>query len=126
MASLKSNTAIAFYVDGLELKAAKLSTKKNSIVLEELVSANLMTRLDEIQTGESSGTADLGAEPAQEGFGTMATTEMQSDVGAGGDNNSVFLSILSKYQPGKYVLTYAISEPGLYYHTFETDFGLQG
>ncbi|MBI3189657.1 MAG: hypothetical protein HYZ33_03320 [Ignavibacteriales bacterium] len=123
MASIKSNTAIAFFVDGLEVKTAKLSSKKGSIVLDELESLTLASRLDEGR-GVEGTTLEPQQEQASEGFG-MGGGELQTDL-PGVDNNSVFLGVLSKYPVGKYVVSYAISEPSIYYHTFETDFGLQG
>jgi hypothetical protein len=123
MASIKSNTAISFFVDGMELKVAKLSSKKGGIVLDELESLTLATRLDENRQTESA-TLEPQQEQAGDGFG-MAGGDFQTDL-PGVDNNSVFLGVLSKHPVGKYVVSYAISEPSLYYHTFETDFGLQG
>ncbi len=123
MASLKSNTAISFFVDGLELKVAKLSSKKGGIVLDELESFTLATRLDERRSAEQT-TLEPQQEQSGDGFG-IAGGDFQTDL-PGVDNNSVFMGVLTKHPVGKYVVSYAISEPSLYYHTFETDFGLQG
>jgi hypothetical protein len=42
------------------------------------------------------------------------------------DNNSVLLGLLSKYPTSDYLISYAIAEPSIYYHTLESDFGLKG
>ena len=123
MATLKSNIAVAFFVDGLEVKVAKLSSKKSGITLDELESVTLSGRLDENRVKDKAAGAEQ-TDQASEGFG-MVGSDLQGDV-TGLDNNSVFLGILSKYPVGKYLVSYAISEPSLYYHTFETDFGLEG
>ena len=103
------------FVDGLDVKLAKLSIKRGIVVLEELKSATLVARLDEqVQVEIPMESAAVGAEDFT--AGSEAST----------DNNSVLLGLLSGYPQGKYVLGYALAEPSLYYHTFETDFGLSG
>ena len=122
MASLRGshNTAVGMFVDGLEVKVAKISIKRGNVVLEEIKSGTLATRLDEQTQAEVAMEAAAPAPAAgtQEEFVTTGE--------AGADNNSVLLGLLSGYPQGKYVLGYAISEPSLYYHSFETDFGLTG
>lgn len=122
MASLRGNrnTAVGIFVDGMELKLAKLSIKKGSIVIDELKSATLASKLDERQLGNLevdslSENAEAFALPASEPGGEAST-----------DNNSVLLALLSKYPTASYVLGYAIAEPSIYYHTLESDFGLKG
>lgn len=124
MAALRGNlnTAVGMFVDGLEIKVAKLSVKRGNVVIDELKSATLVARLDEQPV-------EMAAEPASapvsaDDFSAAATEAAPTE--ASSDNNSVLLSLLSSYPQGKYVLAYAISEPSLYYHTFETDFGLTG
>ena len=48
MASLRGNktTAVALFVDGLELKLAKLSLKKNAVVIDELQSVTLASKFE--------------------------------------------------------------------------------
>src|SRR5437867_1742857 len=122
MASLRGNksTAIALFVDGLELKLAKLSLKKSAVVLEELQSVTLVTKLEERQA------PDITAEPMGEGADTFALTTGEVVGQEAADNNSVLLELLSRYQSSQYLLSYAISEPSIYYHTLESDFGLKG
>lgn len=122
MASLRGrkNTAVGIFVDGLELKLAKLSIRKGKVVIDELQSTTLVTKLEERQISnveldnlsESSETFALaGTEPAVEGAGS---------------NSNILLELLSKYPTADYVFSYAISEPSVYYHTIESDFGLEG
>jgi Tfp pilus assembly protein PilN len=122
MASLRGrkNSAIGLFVDGLELKLAKLSIKKGTIVIDELQSTTLSTKLEERQNmnveldnlSDTSETFALGG----------------SDMPAEGpvSNSNVFISLISKYSTNDYVLGYAVSEPSIYYHTLESNFGLEG
>lgn len=125
MASLKGGktTAIGFFVDGHDVKLAKLSIKRGEVVIDELETATLTSKLDEVrpievttETGSGGETADIFSAPE------AATLEISS----GEDNSSVILGLLSKYPTGKYAVSYAISEPSIYYHVFESDFGLKG
>jgi Tfp pilus assembly protein PilN len=122
MVSMKGrkNTAVALFVDGLEVKLAKLSSKRGTVVLEELHTATLVSKLEERQFADTSSEAIT---ETSEAF-ALPTTETAQDTA--GDNNSVLLELLSKYPSSKYVLSYAISEPSIYYHVFEHNFGLKG
>jgi len=122
MASLRGSrtSAIGLFVDGHEIKIAKLSLRGKSVVLDEIQSATLVTKLEERHIVE------MGVEtftPSGDTF-SLSTTEPIEEVV--GDNNTVVLGLLSKYPAGKYVLSYALAEPSIYYHIFETDFGLSG
>src|SRR5947199_10210863 len=112
MASLRGNknSAIALFVDGLELKLAKLSIKKGNIVLDALQSATLAAKLEERQV------ADLSSETITESADAFA---LPADAGSetAGDNNSVLLSLLSKYPTQSYIFCYAVAETSMYYHT---------
>ncbi|MBI1803884.1 MAG: hypothetical protein HYR77_05395 [Ignavibacteria bacterium] len=122
MASLRGNknSAIGIFVDGLEIKLAKLSLKRGKIIIDELTSTTLASKLEERQ----SASVDLESlSESAEAF-TIPTTEGTDD--AASDNNSIMLGLLSKYPSASYVLGYAISEPSIYYHTLESDFGLKG
>jgi Tfp pilus assembly protein PilN len=105
------------FVDGLEIRLAKLSVKRGNVVLEELKAATLVARLDE------QGAVEV---PVEQAPAAGTTDDFTAASEASTDNNSVLLSLLSGYPQGKFVLGYAISEPSLYYHTFESDFGLAG
>jgi hypothetical protein len=126
MASVKgrSQTVLGLFVDGLDIKLAHLTVKKKRIVVEELRSATLVAKmmdrkLTEERVSSFSDTTDafnLNAAPATE-IGSEASTE---------DNNAVLIGLLAQYPRNKYSLVYALSEPAIYYHLMESDFGLKG
>ncbi len=122
MSSLRGskNSAVGIFVDGLDVKLAKLSLKKGKVALDELVTASLVSKLEERQ--QSAIDLDTPADAA-EAF-ALPTNVSSDDVAT--DNNSVLLSLLSRYPTSSYVLTYAVSEPSIYYHTLESDGGLKG
>lgn len=123
MASLRGtkNTAVGLFVDGLELKLAKLSIRKGTIAIEELSSATLVTKLEERQV------VNVDVDNLNEAGDTFALAAAEPAAAeSSGDNNNVLLGLLSKYPSSSYVLGYAISEPSIYYHTLENDFGLKG
>ncbi len=123
MASLRGSktTAIGLYADGYELKLAKLSLRGGQVVIDELHSTTLAAKLEEkrVATVELS---QLNESP--DTFALPSSSE--ADSAAGTDNNSILLSVLAKYPTAGYVLGYAISEPSIYYHSLESDFGLKG
>jgi len=122
MASLRGSksSSIGRFVDGLELKLAKLSIKRGKIVLDQLVTTTLASKLEERQIANVE-LETLGE--TNEAF-ALPSSETPEDVAT--DNNSVMLGLLSKYPTNSYVLCYAISEPSIYYHILESDFGLKG
>ncbi len=122
------NISVGLFVDGLDVKLAKLSLRKGRIFVDELHTATLATKLEERQAVgvEMDNLADAGGD-------TFALGASGSGGGGGGgheesmgDNNNILLGLLSKYPSSVYVLSYAIAEPSIYYHTLETDFGLKG
>ncbi len=123
MASLRGSktSAVGLFVDGLDVKLAKLSLRRGKIVIDELQSATLVTKLEERQivNVEVDNLSDAG-EPFALGASAEPTVEPS------GDNNNVLLGLLSRYPTKNYVLSYAVSEPSIYYHTLENDFGLKG
>jgi len=124
MASLRGskNTAIGLYADGYELKLAKLSLKHGQVTIDELVSATLAQKIE-----EKRNAAALELTPLTDGPDTFALpTSAEADADGAADNNSILLSVLAKYPTSGYVLGYAISEPSIYYHQLESDFGLTG
>ena len=122
MASLRGRktSAIGLFVDGLELKLAKLSMKKGKIVIDELQSTPLATKLEERQIG-GQDLDNLG-----DNAETFALGGSETPSEGPGSNSNVLLGLLSKYPTADYVLSYAISEPSVYYHTLESNFGLEG
>ena len=122
MASLRGSKscAIGIFVDGLDVKLAKLSAKHGKIQLDELISTTFVTKLEErqpavVEADSIGATAEAFALPTNEATSEVAT-----------DNNSVLLSLLSRYPVNSYVLSYAVSEPSIYYHLLESDNGLKG
>jgi hypothetical protein len=122
MASLRGSkaSAIGIFVDGLDVKLARLSLRRGKVFLDEISQTAFVTKLEERQPGKGEGEliSDSG-----EAF-ALPTNEVTSEVST--DNNSVLLALISKYPVNSYVLSYAISEPSIYYHTLENDFGLKG
>jgi len=122
MASLRGrkNTAIGVFVDGLELKFAKLSIRKGKVVIDDLQTASLVTKLEERQA------AGVELENLSDASETFALAGTEPTVEGTGSNSNVLLELLSKYKTSEYVFSYAISEPSIYYHVFESDYGLEG
>jgi len=122
MASLRGrkSTAVGLFVDGLELKVAKLSLKKGGVVIDELQSTTLVSKLEERQV------VSVDMNNLAESAETFALSAPEPGAEASSDNNDVMLGMLSKYPSAEYVLSYAIAEPSIYYHTIESNFGLKG
>ncbi len=120
----KSKSCLGIFVDGLDVKLAHLNISKKRIVVQELKSGTLVTKLLEHKVvdvtasavGEGADAFSLAEAPVAE-----PTGEAQSE-----DNNAVLLGLLAPYPANKYSLTYSLAEPALYYHILESDFGLKG
>lgn len=122
----EGKTVISLFVDGLDVKFVHLAYKNNVIQLHDVKTVNLLKRLEERALAESgmSGNADS--------FDLMDTYESsgrQDTVIEGGGNQSnseVIIGLLSEFPTSAYKLVYSISEPSVYYQTFEDSFGLSG
>ena len=119
-------SAVAIFVDGLELKFVRLSAKGNKVTLRDYKTVALVHKFEEKQaaTPESEGTTftDLSSADA---FASAGALESPSDEGS--TNASVLLGLLNEVgSPKKYTLSYAISEPAVTYQEFESNFGLKG
>lgn len=124
MSSLRGSqkTVVALFVDGLEVKLARLSLKKGRVVLDELRSATLVSKIEDRQLTEAAGeTAAAGDSEF-----SLGGAEQLPEVSGGEDNNAVLLGLLSPYTPSKYVFSYSISEPSIFYHSMESVGGLKG
>lgn len=126
MASIKgrSKMVLGIFVDGLDIKLAHLSIKGKRVTVHELKSGTLVTKLEErktIEVGAAAFAGDTDAFNLPTGAGPEVTIDGQSE-----DNNAVLLGLLAQYPVNKYSLTYSIAEPAIYYHLFESDFGLKG
>jgi hypothetical protein len=124
MATMRGSkkSAIGLFVDGLEVKFAHLSRRGKSIIIDELRSASLITKLEERQLKDMSEGDGFG----EGGADTFAIPTGAEKTDSGEDNNAVLLGLLAPYKSANYILGYAISEPSIYYHTVESDFGLKG
>ena len=121
--SSRTNSVIGLFVDGLEVKLAHLRLRKKRVVIEELKSATLVTKLHEHKVFEetSSGMGDVA-----DAFSLNASAPDTVPDGGSDDNDAVLVSLLSPYPRNSYQLTYSLSEPAIYYHLLESDFGLKG
>ncbi|HEX9614661.1 MAG TPA: hypothetical protein VGA55_04115 [Bacteroidota bacterium] len=121
----QGKTAVALFVDGLELKYVQLALRGGVVQLRDFKSVSLVQKFEEkagtaAAAEEAGGFGDLGGEtfaapPAAEGGGEESNT-----------NASVLLSLLGDFPSAKYDVSFALSEPAVTYHEFESDFGLKG
>jgi hypothetical protein len=120
----QGKTAVALFVDGLELKYVQLSQKGKSITLRDFKTVSLVQRFEEVKpaAGGEVGAMDTGVDA----FGTAGGAAAVEAGPEGASNASVLLSVLGDLPSSKYVLSYAIGEPAVTYHEFESDFGLKG
>jgi hypothetical protein len=120
----QGKTAVALFVDGLELKFVQLSMKKGRVTLRDYKTVALVQKFEEKQGAALEGglqTEDVAAES----FGEPAiTSEMTEQEGQ--NNAAVLLSILTDLPSSKYTVSYALSEPAVTYQEFESDSGLKG
>ena len=119
-------TAVAVFVDGLELKFVRLSAKGNKVTLRDFKTVALAHKFEEKQTApvETEGTA-FGDLSSGDSFSSAGAIESPSEEGS--TNASVLLGLLNEVgSPKKYTISYAISEPAVTYQEFEGNFGLKG
>ncbi len=122
----QGKTAVALFVDGLELKFVQLSMKQNKVTLRDFKTVALVKKFEEKQAAvgpeEATGLEDLGA---AESFAEPTATPEMTEQGEQ-TNASVLLSLLTDLPSAQYTLSYGLSEPALTYQEFESDFGLKG
>jgi hypothetical protein len=114
---------IGLFVDGLDLKLARVSQKRGRCVIEELRSATLVSKFEEHKTVEAAASLNDDRDPFK--LPELEPAE-QGALTGGEDNNAVLLGLLSQYKPKSYSIAYGISEPSIYYHPIESNFGLKG
>ena len=119
---MAGRSVIGLFVDGLDVKLARLAVRKKRVVVEELKSATLVNKLYEHKVLEDTTSSSLDATDA---FSLTNPPETVSDAGSE-DNNAVLIGLLSQYPRSSYSLTYSLSEPAIYYHLLESDYGLKG
>jgi hypothetical protein len=120
----RGKSVLGVFVDGLDVKLAHLTMRKKRVVVQELKSATLITKLQEQKLAETMAPAmgdSTDAFSLGEGTSTDPVPEAQTE-----DNNAVLLGLLAQYPANKYSLTYSLAEPAIYYHVLESDFGLKG
>ncbi|MGH2569237.1 MAG: hypothetical protein ACRDGA_12945, partial [Bacteroidota bacterium] len=122
----QGKTAVALFVDGLELKYVQLSAKGNKITLRDYKTVPLAQKFEEKQAApmaEEAGGAEGGADP----FAAPASATMEGTVaGSETTNASVLLSVLGDLPPDKITVSYSLTEPAITYQEFDSDFGLKG
>lgn len=120
----QGKTAVALFVDGLELKYVQLALKGKRVSLREYKAVSLVKRLEELKAAaaEEAGFGDIASADV---FGGTAPAAAEAGT-EGATNASVLLSLLGEIPPSKYTLSYAIGEPVVTYQEFDTDFGLKG
>jgi hypothetical protein len=124
----QGKTAVALFVDGVDLKYVQLSAKGNRVTLRDFKTVALVTKFEEKQTAAAGGATEEAA------FGDIAVSDamatpapgIEGEEGGAQSNGTVLLSLLSDLPSAKYTLSYALSEPGITYQEFESDFGLKG
>ena len=121
--SSDGKTAVAVFVDGLELKFVRMSLKGGRTILRDCKTVALQKKLDEKNAmAADEGVLDLSMSDA---FATQ-NINIAGDTD-GTTNSSVLLGLLTELgSPRKYTLSYAISEPAVTYQEIEGNFGLKG
>ncbi|HTY36750.1 MAG TPA: hypothetical protein VMH23_06550 [Bacteroidota bacterium] len=120
----QGKTAVALFVDGLELKFVQLSMKKGRVTLRDYKTVALIQKFEE-KPGASAEAGQEAGEMGAEAFGEPSMpAEMTEQEGQ--NNAAVLLSILTDLPSTKYTLSYALSEPAVTYQEFESDSGLKG
>jgi Tfp pilus assembly protein PilN len=124
----QGKTAVALFVDGLELKYVQLAMRGTRVHLIDYKTVVLAQKFQERQpvtspTEQEFGFGDLSSVDA---FSAAAPSAEPEEEGGPASNASVFLEVLGDLPPMRYTLSYALSEPGITYHEFDRDFGLKG
>jgi hypothetical protein len=120
----RGKTVLGLFVDGLDIKLAHLAVYKKHVVIEELKSATLVSKIHDRKLVEESAGAMVDSTDA---FSiTSAPLPEAASETAKEDNNAVLLGLIANYPRSKYTLTYSLAEPAIYYHVLESDFGLKG
>jgi hypothetical protein len=119
-------TALGIHVDGLDVKFARISVCGKRIVLRNLGAVTLISPLEK-SPSKKSGSLMEGEDP----FDVTSSSSDENDVLKGGvteaeNNNSVMVNLFSRFPAKKHFLALTVSEPGIFYQTLSSDFGLKG
>lgn len=118
-----AKSMIGLFVDGLDIKLARLTKRRKRIVVEELRSATLVAKLEERKLAEAGAGSSDERDPFR--LPELDVNE-QAAISGSEDNNAVLLGLLSQYKPRTYTLAYGVSEPAIYYHPLESHFKEKG
>lgn len=122
----QGKTAVALFVDGLDLKYVQLALRGGTVQLRDFKSVSLVSKFEE------KAAAAAAEEEAAGGFGdlgggeTFAAPAPAAEGEEGNTNATVLLSVLGDLPSERYEISFALSEPAVTYHEFDTDFGLKG
>jgi len=118
-------TAVAVFVDGLELKFVRLSSKGNNVTLRDFKTVMLVKKLEERGPGAAKDEGGFGESQPADTFTTGgAAGEGQDETN---NNPTVLLGLLGEVgSPRKYSFSYALTEPAITYQEFDSDWGLKG
>jgi hypothetical protein len=119
----RGKTVLGLFVDGLDVKLAHLSVQRKHIVIEELKTATLVTKLHDRKLVEE------GAGSVQEGSDAFRFRPPPADVG--GDGNGSRQQRRSarpdrRLSAAKYSLTYSLPSPRSTITLLESDFRAEG
>jgi hypothetical protein len=123
----EGKTALAVFIDGLDVKFVHLSLKNKQFHLEDFKTVSLVKKLEERQIASESGVGLEGVDLLDTAANAPILQEGVAEEAEGAEtNNSVLLGLLADYPSYNYQFVYSISEPSVYYQTFEDSFGLTG
>ncbi len=123
----QGKTAVALFVDGLELQYVQLSAKGDKVTLRDFKTVPLAQKFEEKKAAAPMGEdASFGDAGTAESFAAPTPPAEAAGGEAAATNASVLLSLLGDLPSAKYTLSYALSEPAVTYQEFESNFGLKG
>ena len=118
---------MAIFVDGLDVKFVHVALRGKQFHLEDFKTVNLVKKLEERQAASEAGTGLEGVDLLDASANAPIIQEGVAEEAEGAEtNNSVILGLLTDFPSYKYQFSYSISEPSVYYQTFEDSFGLSG
>ncbi|MFH0990704.1 MAG: hypothetical protein V1799_11885 [bacterium] len=120
----QGKTAVALFVDGLELQFVQLSLKANKVTLRDYKTVALAQKFEEKHHGEEGGggSDDFGSTESY----TEPAISSETPGEEAHSNASVLLSLLTDLPSSKYELSFALSEPAITYQEFDSDASLKG
>jgi hypothetical protein len=120
----QGKTAVGLFADGLELKMVQLSIKGGRVTLRDFKTVALVKKFEEKQAAASAADEGFAEASAADAFAAAPAAEAATEES--NTNASVLLGLLADLPSSKYTVSFALSEPAISYHEFESDFGLSG